>query len=556
MRPGRLRYFLVIILYLGFGYFLYSNTLNVPFLYDDIEVIVKDEAIQIDSVTWKGLKGIILSDERPVALISFAFNYLFGGLDPYGYHVFNITVHILTAIGFFLFIEGTLLLSPSPRLRDKSFLISGLAGLLWLANPLQTQAVTYIVQRMASMGAMFYVWSLFFYMKGRVSPSKVRMFFFMAFALLSGILAFGTKQNTVTLPIFILLYEVVIIRRGDFSFLLKGRTLVLLLTGMMMFFGFLWIYIPSLSVEPGGWLVYWGKVRFLTGFRIIVYHITQLLLPIPSRLSFQHDFQVSRTLFDPATTLFSLTIVIGLVAYAVVSFRRYPLFSYFTLWFFGNLALETFNLNLIFGFEHRLYLPSMAFFVVGAIAANNLLDLTKRAMQRRVFIAFLLLAIVLSSVNTYVRNNTWRDEYSLWSDVVKKNPNLNTGYIGLGAAYAKDKNYEQALSNYSKANSINPRSPVVRYSMGVMYFALKEYEKAIGEFNVVGSMGFVDVGSGPTISYYFSRIAKNYYGHGRVKEALEIIDRAISYDPEEPKLKELKEKMEKGTITYGEIMQK
>lgn len=557
MLTGRLRYFMIFVLYIGFGYGAYSNTLSVPFLYDDNEVIVNNEDIHIDSFDLEGIKRIILSDERPIAAISFAFNSLAGGLEPHGYHVVNIIIHILTAIGFFLFLEGTLLLSPSPSMREKGFLVSGLAGLLWLVNPLQTQAVTYIVQRMASMAAMFYVWSLFFYMKGRVSPLKGGRYLFAILALLSGILAFGTKQNTYTLPVFILLYEMIIVRRGDISFLLKGRRLAFLSMGLIIFFGFLWyVYFPSLSVEPGAWLVYWGKARFLTGFRIIVYHMTQLLLPIPSRLSFQHDFQISRTLFDPVTTLFSITIIGGILIYAILSFRRRPLFSFFTLWFFGNLVMETFNLSLIFGFEHRLYLPSMGFFVVSSIAACNLLDSAKNAMQKRFIVASLLSVIVLSSLNTYVRNNAWSDDYSFWYDVVKKNPNLNTGYIGLGAAYAKDKNYEEALYNYLKANSINPRTPVVRYSIGVMYFALKDYEKAIGEFNIVGSMGYVDVGSGPTISYYFSRIARNYYGHGRVKEALEIIDRAISYDPEEPTLKEVKEKMEKGTITSKEIMQK
>lgn len=555
MLRGRLRYFVVIVMYLAFGYAVYSNTLNVPFLYDDNEVIVNDEVLHLDSVTWEGLKTILTVD-RPVALLSFAFNYLFGGLDPYGYHVVNIIVHVLTAIGFSLFLEGTLLLSSSPHLRERSLLISGLAGLLWLVNPLQTQAVTYIVQRMASMAAMFYVWSLLFYLRGRVSTYGLKNLY-LFLAVLSALLAFGTKQNTFTLPIFVFLYELIIFRRGDISFLLEKRVVIGLFVFLILSSGLLWyLYSTPLAIQPGSWLIYLGKTRLFTGISIVGFHITQLLLPTPSKLSLEHDFRISRFLFDPVSTFFAVILVGALLLYGLVYLKRYNIISFFIFWFLGNLALETFNPGLILVFEHRLYLPSMGFFAIAAVGLNKIYISLDQKKMKWLATALILIIIASFSINTYIRNSVWKDENSLWSDVVKKNPNLAIGYIGLGDAYAKDEYYEEALSAYLKAKSIEPRNPIIRYALGTVYFNQKRYVEAISEFSYLGSMDYIGTGTGPSISYYFSRIAKNYYGHGRVGEALKVLDRALLYDPEEPGLRELKEKMEKRTITAKEIMQK
>lgn len=547
---GRLIPFIVIII---LGIVPYSGTLQHSFHYDDYISIVEEPTVHWDSLSIENLKKLFAPGfARPVSNLTFALNYYFGGLDVFGFHVVNLLIHILTAIGCYLFFKNLFSLNRFKEgFQGKGDIVALVAALLWVTNPVQAQAVTYIVQRAASIAAMFYIYSIFFYLKGRVCSGR-NSYLFYVLSMISGLLALGSKENAYTLPLCLLLLEIIVIRDNVWN--IKKAKLALS-AGALAFIGILWyLYHVPFAIQPGGWLVYQIKVRLLTGIRVIAFYIMQLLFPVPARLSIEHDFHLSRTLFYPPSTPFIVLAFGGFLIYSLVSFKRRPLFSFFLLWFMGNLALETFMPGLMLIFEHRLYLPSMGFFALVSIWIYYIC--APRGGWGLKWLSISALLILFFSVNTYIRNIDWKDEYSLWSDVVKKSPNLASGYLGVGSAYARDENYSEAVSYYLKAKSLEPRNVAILYNLGVAYFKLKSFDDAIREFSAVGSTGFTGIGNELSISYYFSRIAKNYYGHGRVKEALELLDRALLYDPNEPMLKELKEKMEKGTISFEEIMRK
>ncbi len=107
--------------------------------------------------------------------------------------------------------------------------------------------------------------------------------------------------------------------------------------------------------------------RLLTQFRVVLFYVTLLIYPHPSRLNLDYDFLVSRGILDPPTTLFSMVIVAGLIAYSLWTAKKRPLLSFFILWYFGNLLIESSVFPLELVYEHRLYLPSVGPFVLFAI---------------------------------------------------------------------------------------------------------------------------------------------------------------------------------------------
>ena len=176
------------------GAIIYSNSLRGPFLFDDTRTIVENEKIRVLS-NFLGLDSIL--QNRPFADLTFALNYRFGKLDPFGYHVINLLIHILNGVIVYLLsrailaqLSETTSFHPSisdPRPQKKKRLISDPEGLLntkqqiplialftaliFVAHPIQTQAVTYISQRYASLAALFYLLSVLFYLKGRVAQT-------------------------------------------------------------------------------------------------------------------------------------------------------------------------------------------------------------------------------------------------------------------------------------------------------------------------------------------------------------------------------------------------
>ena len=189
---------------------IYADTLTSPFIFDDLPNIfhnphIRIPALSFENLAWAGFQSP--EARRPVANISFALNHYFNGYNPVGYHVVNILIHLACGI-FLYFLVNATLQTPALRSRyEKLGWIPFFTAFIWMVHPLQTQSVTYVVQRMNSMAAMFYVLSMLFYVKFRMSTVARMKWTMFAGCVLAAILAFGTKEITATLPVFILLYE-------------------------------------------------------------------------------------------------------------------------------------------------------------------------------------------------------------------------------------------------------------------------------------------------------------------------------------------------------------
>jgi hypothetical protein len=187
---------LVLLVFVVLGFLIYSNTLDVPFHFDDESNIVENPNIRLTGFSLKDITGACFKSvcpNRPVANLSFALNYYFHKYDVTGYHVINIVIHIITGILLYFFIKTTLCI-PSLRSRYKSpTSIALFAALIWLVHPVQTQSVTYIVQRMNSMAAMFYILSFLLYAKALLVKDKDRTWPLFAGCVLAGSLALGSK---------------------------------------------------------------------------------------------------------------------------------------------------------------------------------------------------------------------------------------------------------------------------------------------------------------------------------------------------------------------------
>lgn len=198
------------------GAVVYSNTLNVPFIFDDTKNI-KNPALRIEQGSVDEMVAALSEgtlSTRPVTNLSFALNYFIGGYRVQGYHLVNIAIHLLSGVFLYFFIRATLRLPVNKSKYGSFSAIPLLATLLWVAHPLATQSVTYVVQRMNSMAAMFYILSLLFYITarnrqvaatGRWPDRSSLLLFFLA--VFSGVLAIGSKEIAVTLPLLIFVYE-------------------------------------------------------------------------------------------------------------------------------------------------------------------------------------------------------------------------------------------------------------------------------------------------------------------------------------------------------------
>jgi len=346
----------------------YSNSLDADWHFDDTPNILTNYSVHARSLgeIWSA-RNMNGSFPRYCGFVSFAFNWYFHEKDVTGYHVTNILIHAAVTVLVYCSVYLTLTLPCFSNGKTRTVWLASLfAACIWGLSPVHTQAVTYIVQRLTSLAALFFMLSFFLFIKGRrcmLAGSMRKGIVFVSAAVPVYMMAVLTKENTIMLPFLALLYEHLFLRRiRSFSDRRAAGLVLLLAVG----------YIFLVCVRPGAlkMLTNISKgyekreftliERVLTQFRVMVRYLTLIVFPHPSRLNLDYNFPISKNILTPVTTLFSVLFVSGSLIFAFLARNRYPLAAFCILWFYINNIVESTILPLEIIFEHRTYLPSVS----------------------------------------------------------------------------------------------------------------------------------------------------------------------------------------------------
>lgn len=463
---------------------VYSNSLSGPFIFDDSR-IYNNPHIRLVSLSPESLKVAALESEprtRPVVNLTFGLNYYFQQYNVTGYHAVNLLIHIFTGVLLYFFIRTTLSLPILENRYGPGRWLPLAATLLWSLHPIQTQSVTYIIQRMNSMAAMFYLLAMLCYVRGRLQHEAWRKWLLFAGSLAAGLLALGSKEMAATLPFFILLYEWYFFQ--DLRPVWLRKRFFYLVAAVALLAGLSYLYLGD---QPLAALL--GRYdtreftllqRVLTEFRVVVFYFSLLLFPHPSRLNFDHHFLLSDSVIAPSATLAAVVIVGGLFGLAVYLARRERLLSFCILWFFGNIIIESSVVGLEIIFEHRNYLPSMLLLLLAVLLADRLLRGAKLKM------AVLLSVLLLFSAWTYERNFVWSDRITFWSDCAEKSPNKARPHNNLGVALKVQGRLAEAAEHYLATIRLDPGFTEAYYNLanilklqGRLDEAIQYYRRAV-----------------------------------------------------------------------------
>lgn len=347
----------------------YSNTFTASFHFDDDAAIAENPSIK--RVTTENILNLLRTN-RPVVNLSLMLNYSFNGINVVGWHVFNTLVHIANSCFIYLLLLWTLQL---PGLRErygaKANRMALFGALLFAVHPIQTESVTYIISRTELLATFFYLASFLLFIRG-VRQNK---FSYYIGAFITSLFAMGSKEWAATLPVMIFLYDYVFISDGKlksvktrwkayFLFIipwcLAAYVLRDIFAGSSAGFG--------ISGQKG--ITPWTYL--LTSFSVIWTYIRLLFLPINQNLDY--DYKVATTLFEFPTLLSFLGHVLVLAAaFWLYKKKGYRLIPFGIAWFYMTLSpTQSFVPILDVIFEHRVYLPSIGFFMA-FIAAYELI---------------------------------------------------------------------------------------------------------------------------------------------------------------------------------------
>ncbi len=428
---------------IAIGLFAYLNSFSGGFILDDSAHILNNLHIKFD------LQNILYSiknlfhNDRAFLNFTLMLNYSLGKLEPFGYHLFNLSIHILSSI--FLFKIA------------KRFLTQNLAfisAILWMIHPINTQAVTYIIQRAESLTGCFYLAAIYFTLCFWQEKKQNKRYLF--YVAICAILAAFTKQTVATLiiTIFLLhyfLYQKKILGLGQ-TFkqeLLNSKLLytILFFANILLVFNYLF-FKPTQENSLGFSLTLFTPLEYLqTQFQVITHYIRLLIIPHP--LIMDYHWPVAKSLFDVYP--YAIFIVL-LFIFSLYTFLKKQWVGFLGVFFFVNLALTSSIIPIKdLAFEYRLYLSSISYIFILVLIINRYCFFIKNYI-------FIILVIVFGFL-TINRNSDYASATTIWEKNLKHYPNNPRALNELAMTYLATGNFKKANVYFLKAIEVEQTNP-------------------------------------------------------------------------------------------------
>jgi Flp pilus assembly protein TadD len=523
----------------------YANSLSGPFLFDDENSIVANASIRQIDASWSPPRDTPVAG-RPLVNLSFALNYLAGGLDVRGYHVVNIAIHAAAALVLFGIVRRTLLL---PKLVDRfgsqSANLAMAAALIWAVHPLQSEAVNYLSERTESLMGLLYLLTLYFSVRG----SRVA-------AIVSCAAGMACKESMVTAPVAVVLYDRVFLFdsfRGAF----RGRGgLYGGLAGSWLVLVALMRSTPRTSIGfdagTGAWVYLLNQAELVGRYVWLTIWPRSLVL----------DYGLPRPL-SLGDVVVPGAIVVSLIVATVVAWRYAPLLGFVGAWFFLTLAPTSSFVPIAteVGAERRMYLALAAVAVGAAIALYRMLN-------QRFMIVTAVICLFLGA-GTIARNQEYESRLTMARTIVERRPHGRAHFLlgneliaagrqdeamaqlrlsardypgahfALGTELLGAGRIEEAiaeLQTFLGALPVHPNAAPARDMLGQAYLSQRKFAEAEEQFRYLHE---------EIPSYRGARndVLRNLgyalAGSGRLLEAIPVLERAVEFNPQDDAARDL-----------------
>jgi len=464
------------------GLLAYLNSFTGPFVFDDVGSIPENPTIRHLWPIWQCLspphRGGLTVEGRPLINLSLAINYALGGYNVWGYHALNLTVHILAGLALLGLVRRTLL---QPALRERFGATANELALatavLWTVHPLQTESVTYMIQRAESIMGLFYLLTLYCFIRG-VESARPRPWYGLCVAACA--LGMTSKEVMVTAPVMVLLYDRAFVassfreawQRRWPLYLALSATWILLAVVLAAGHNFANASLNARSIH----LTWWEYLATQPG--VILYYLRLSVWPAP--LSVSHPWSIARTWMGILPPAVVVVVLLGASARAVTRnpapLRAGPAWGFVGAWFFLILAPTSSVVPLLdLVYEHRMYLSLAA---VVSVAVMGLYSL----MGRHSLAVFVALAVGLG-VLTWRRNQDYRSEVTFWGDLVAKSPNNSAGYCNLGIALERAGRVQEAIAQFEQSLRLKRDSAEAHNDLGLVLWRRGKVEEAIEHYD-------------------------------------------------------------------------
>ena len=491
----------------------YATSLRGVFIYDDLVSILDNPSLRrLSWATWWPPAGTTTSG-RPLANLTLALNYAWGGEDPTGYHVVNWAIHAAAGLALFGLVRRTLLLpGPPERWRASATPLAFAVALLWTLHPLQTEAVTYIVQRVESLMGACYLATLYGFVRAAENPSRRR---WRVAAVLACAAGMATKEVMVSAPVVAWLYDRIFLasswrevwraRRGLHGALASTWLLLLVLVASTGW---------NRSGSIGFGVAVDARQYWLTQFEAITHYLRLAVWPHPLVFDYATPTGVTLGAVWP-----HVVVVAALVAGTVVALWRWHVLGFLGAVFFAPLVpTSLFPGTTQVIVEHRMYLslaPVLLLLVLGL-----------HAVARRPLPWLVALAAVAAGTLTAQRNLAYHSRVRLWADTFARQPQNTRAEWNLAIALAQEGNLPAALAHYAAILRREPDNFWVHYNYALALQKTGDWSAACAHYEQSLRLR-------PDFPEALCNYGEALLAQGQAQAALTQFQRALALRPED-----------------------
>jgi len=529
-----------IILIIALTSLVYANSLFNSFVWDDYLVIVDNDFIK----SWKNFPLIFTRDYitnpyetdylgfwgigsgeityRPVVTASYFIDYAIWKLNPFGYHLANLILHIFNVLLLYIFM-GVLMKNRNLAL---------LASLLFALHPVNTEAVNCISFREDLLAFLFFIASFIIYIGLDNYKGKKRLFAYcISIALF--LLALFSKEMAITLPALLILYDYLFVFEKSFkkTFCIRGTryigyflAILAYLWAWAFFKGYFDGFFTDFSYRGGSFYA-----NILTIMGVFVTYMGWLVFPMNRYPTLpEHDPATAYSILEPRIFI-SLMLIVACLVVAAHSRRKSEKISYGIFWFF----IALFPVSNIFPIANVmasrfLYLPAIGFFIVMTTVLDNLQKVkipNFNSYARWKAIRIIIITLFFSySMFTVIRNMSWKNNIMMWQELVEKYPDSAEAHRSLGQFLAENGIFDRAISEYELAIELDPVNAKSYNGLGLCYYNKGMVEEAMASFNRALEMD-------PYSLDAYNGLGNIFSDKGLDDEAIGYFKQAIAIDP-------------------------
>jgi tetratricopeptide (TPR) repeat protein len=530
--------FVAAVLMTGAVWAAYGRSVDTPFLFDDPLSIVNNRSIRrlwplvgdadhpgpLNPGQYNPVAG------RPLVNLTLALNYHFGGLDPHGYHVLNIWLHVLSALVLFAIVRRTLRLPCFQGRFDTAADPLALAvSLVWALHPLQTEAVIYVTQRTELLVGFCYLATLYGSLRYWAATTRGGRATWLALAVLASLAGMASKEVMVTAPVVVLLFERAFVTR---SFRRAWQQSWPLYVGLAATWGLLLAlnYSGPRSDTAGFHVGVPLAAWWLTQAKVFWMYLKLAVWPWPVAIHYGMPYLDSLAAAWP----WLLGTVLVAIALAILLWRNHP------VGFLGAWVLLVLSPTLVVPIatevaaERRMYLPLAA--LVALVIVGAYLPI-QRAVQRLrtedkdpgpIFAAAsctLVAVLLVSYIVTTLRLAVYQDPLALWRSTVASQPKDSLALVSLGVQYERRGQYDEATRLYQRAVELKSDYAEAHNALGNMLGRAGQVQQAIKHFEQAVQLdpNFIDA----HYSYGVALMAA-----GRRQEGIAQFEEALRLNPD------------------------